>query len=192
MWFGYRPRRPTDAGSPAATAFFQAIWDFITHFDIIGKGGITVERTTRGYVLDVRPGGKGGGGSSQFKLFRVEVADAGADTINVSEVSLLDSGDVNVVAEFLTIAKPVHLRQRFKPYTDAVITPGYIPQFTNKVSGTIPGASLALDLVIGWKPPFGTGIQDVEWMDLGINRAWALPLVICRNNIPTTINIPLS
>ena len=133
--------------------------------------------------------GAGGGSTSEFKLFRVTVADSGGDGINVAEIRIGNDGSIENLGSFGTIAKPLHLRPACKPFADAVIYPGYVPGFATSIQiggGILP---MAPDIIVGFKPPFGTGIETIEWQDFGLFRHWAIPITACRNGLPTIVYI---
>jgi hypothetical protein len=153
--------------------------------------GYKVRQTEAGVIMEILPGGAGSA-STAFKLFRITVADSGGDGINVNEIRIGEDGVIETISAFGTIAKPLQLRAAFKPATDAVINPGYVPGTYTSIqigAGMLP---LAPDIIIGFRPAYGTGIEGIEWQDTGIFRHWAIPIVACRAGVPITIYVHLN
>lgn len=145
--------------------------------------GYKLRQTERGFTHEILLRG-GGGQPTEYKLFQVTVASPDSSTaVNTNEVRLADDGLLQIISTFGAIAKPLHLRPESKPSTTHVVYPGYTPTF---VSGIwLTGTPRTWGLIIGFRPAFGTGIEDVEWMDTGlITRDWAVPIEMCENGVP--------
>jgi hypothetical protein len=181
---GNKPRRPGGSGPEAI--FAQSVWDMLWGggLNFIDSPTVKFSRTTRGISAHGAQQTPPGASASPFKLFLVTVASAdAAASVNVSEIRLTDDGLFEVISAFGTIAKPLHLRPESKPSAQHVVYPGYT--LSAQSGQWISGVPRAWGLVVGFKPPFGTGIEDVEWMDTGmIARDWAIPEEVCTDGVP--------
>jgi hypothetical protein len=145
--------------------------------------GYKVRQTEAGVIMEILPGG-GSSDSAQFKLFMVTVVSPDTATgVNVSEIRLTDDGLFEVISAFGTIAKPLHLRPQSKPSAQHIVYPGYT--ISAQSGQWISSVPRSWGLIVGFQPKFGTGIEDVDWMDSGmIVRDWAIPEEVCTDGVP--------